>query len=142
MKKDLAVIEPQVKLNAELNRAIKDKNGSSGKKNGKRSDAASSSRKQDGSSQPSAKKKRYTRYCRKCAKHSPDVKDTHNTEECWKWNDDETLKVRRVKNKPFSSAHKGEMKEMRATFMRNERNACNVHWMEKGILKEGGQILT
>ena len=117
MKRDLAVIEPQVKLNQELNRAIKDKNGNSGKKNnGKRSDVASSSRKQDGSSQPSAKKRKYTRYCRKCAKHSPDVKDTHNTEECFKWNDDGTQKVRRQKNKSYSSANSNEMKELRAMF--------------------------
>lgn len=57
--------------------------------------------------------------CQKCAKWSPEVKNTHNTSECFKWTDDGE-RTRRGKGKYASnnvSAHQmGEMVSMFQAF--------------------------
>ena len=113
MKRDLAVIEPQVKLSLQ-DQSKANQNGNSGKKTGKRGNDSSSSRKQRGTSSRREKKRVY-KLCEKCAKHSPEVKNTHNTEDCLKWNDDGSPRERKErKSKPKSSA--SFKKELHAMF--------------------------
>jgi hypothetical protein len=116
MKRDLAVIEPQVKLSLK-DQGQANQNGTSGKKKGKRGNDSSSTRKQRGSSSQREKKRVY-KLCEKCAKHSPEVKNSHNTEDCLKWNDDGSPRKREDRKKqwgkPKSSA--SFKKELHAMF--------------------------
>jgi hypothetical protein len=124
MKRDLAVIEPQVKLSLRDQSKAK-QNGESGKKRGGRGDRPSSSRKQRGSSSQRQKERVY-KYCEKCAKHSPEVKNSHNTEDCFKWNDDGSPRERKYQKKPKSSA--SFKKELHAMFTewscKSEKSSC------------------
>ena len=88
MCEDLESIEPQVAL-AKKETSDKDnsKHGDNRKKfSGKRKSAPDTNpRKTDNSK--GTYLKRQAKLCQKCAKNAPAIKHTHNTSECFKWDD-------------------------------------------------------
>jgi len=127
---DLHTMEPeyltQKKLTGEI-RAIRQ--ASTGSSSSKSSDKKNGKRKMGpGDSIPKKDVKRTAKLCQHCAQWAPQIKDTHNTKDCRKWNPDGTPKSKGRSssgsgNYKNSNAHTlDEMKECFATMQKqNER---------------------
>ena len=129
LKEDLESIEPSVALSKEttFKEGMSSKSGGSkpaksGNGKGYNKKARMSSRDEKIPRKSSTPKSDETqeKLCQKCAKWSPEVKNTHNTSECFKWNKDGSKGRRNNKGKYASnnvSAHQmGEMVSMFQAF--------------------------
>ena len=121
LKNDLESIEPQVELARNSKSSGKkdaSKSGDNGKQNsGKRKAAPStdSGPRKTNNSKGYAKTKKQ-RLCQKCAKHSPAIKNTHNTADCRKWDDNGNAMDGYKGKRTHNNVSNHQMKEMVAMF--------------------------